>query len=54
MPFGSGRKGAPEWAEMLQDENEKKNKVICKHCNSEVSAKIERIRVHLHKCPKRT
>ncbi|KAJ4446442.1 hypothetical protein ANN_13138 [Periplaneta americana] len=48
MPFGAGRKAAPEWSQLLHDDDKKK--VFCKHCNVEVSAKIERIKYHLKKC----
>ncbi|KAI8794142.1 Transposase [Biomphalaria glabrata] len=46
--YGRGRKNAAEWAEMIKDPDT--GKVICKYCQTPVSAKIERIRVHLKKC----
>ncbi|XP_064469683.1 uncharacterized protein LOC135384411 [Ornithodoros turicata] len=49
MPPGSGRKPFPEWAEV----EETGTKVKCKHCNQEVSARIERIRAHLSGCKMR-
>ena len=50
MLFGSGRKEAPEWTDVLQGDNT--SQVTYKHCDAKVSAKIERIRAHLAKCPK--
>lgn len=47
---GTGRKSKSEWSEVLGAEGTKK--VTCKHCNSEISGKIERIIAHLNKCPK--
>ena len=48
MPPGSGRKLCPEWLEVTKTQNQ--NKVMCKHCGTEISSKIERIRGHLNKC----
>lgn len=48
---GAGRKTNAEWSEVLGLEGT--NKVKCKHCKMEISGKIERIRSHLNKCPKR-
>lgn len=55
MPSGSGRKGCPEWSEVIitSDNEQNKNKVECKYCKLEISAKIERIKVHLNKCEQR-
>lgn len=53
MPAGSGRKVAPEWKEVTKSETIS-NKVICNHCECEISAKVERIRNHLNKCLKRS
>lgn len=52
MPLGSGRKSAPEWLEVSKVPTDQ-NKVKCDHCGTEISAKIERIRVHLNKCSKK-
>lgn len=46
---GSGRKIASEWLEMTKNDGDLKCK--CKHCDSSLSCKIERIRAHLKKCP---
>ena len=48
---GCGRKRTNEWSEVTKVEGS--NKVICKHCSTEISAKIERIITHLNKCTKR-
>ena len=48
---GSGRKVSSEWAEVLKVDGDSKCK--CKHCNNEISSKIERIRAHLKKCQAR-
>lgn len=45
----TGRKQAIEWTEVIVTND----KCICKHCEVEVSKKIERIRVHLQKCKQR-
>lgn len=50
MPFGSGRKSDAAWSQVIGHPDAATNKVICKHCNTEVSAKIERIKLHLTKC----
>ena len=52
MPLCSGREGASEWTEVSSVPSDK-NKVKCDHCGIEVSAKIERIGIHLNKCLKR-
>lgn len=52
MPLGSGRKTAPEWLEVSRIPTDK-NKVKCDHCGIEISSKVERVRTHLSKCPKR-
>lgn len=53
MPLrtGCGRKSKSEWSEVLGAEGT--TKVNCKHCNIEISGKIERIKAHLRKCNKR-
>ena len=51
MPLGSGRKVDSAWCEVLKIESS--SEVNCKHCNAEISGKIERIKVHLEKCLKR-
>ena len=53
MPYGSGRKKASEWNDVDDVENDK-NSVVCKHCNLVISKKIERVRAHLIKCSKKT
>lgn len=52
MPSDSGRKKAAEWSEVDILDNEKQ-KAACKYCNQIISAKIERVRTHIQKCPKR-
>ena len=52
MPADNGRKKAAEWNEGDILENEKQN-AACKYCNQIISAKIERVRTHIQKCPKR-
>ena len=52
MPFGSGRKKAAEWNEVDILDNLKR-KAACKYCNQIISPKIERVRTHIQKCPKR-
>jgi len=52
MPLGAGRKIDMAWTEVVKAENT--SKVTCKHCSSDISAKVERIKAHLDKCPKRT
>lgn len=52
MPADSGRKKAAEWNEVDILENEKQ-KAACKYCSQIISAKIERVRTHIQKCPKR-
>ena len=49
MPFGSGRKGAAEWADIEEIESDKL-KVMCRHCTALISKKIERVRAYLIKC----
>ncbi|KAL7632585.1 UNVERIFIED_CONTAM: hypothetical protein RMT77_003673 [Armadillidium vulgare] len=49
--LGSGRKLGNEWTEVLNVEGT--SKVKCKYCSTEISNKIERIKVHLKKCGKR-
>ena len=49
MPFGSGRKGAAEWADIEEIESDKL-KVMCRYCTALISKKIERVRAHLRKC----
>lgn len=53
MPFspGSRRRHSPEWMEVLLMDGS--SKVKCKHCQIEISSKIERIKTHLRKCAKR-
>ncbi|KAF0307986.1 hypothetical protein FJT64_020751 [Amphibalanus amphitrite] len=46
--YRPGRSKAKEWD--LFEEIEDPNKVRCKQCETEVSKKIERVRVHLEKC----
>lgn len=46
MPFGSGRKPAPEWSEVIDSGT----KVKCKYCGITISKRIERIKQHLEKC----
>ena len=50
--MGRVRKGAPEWTETSSVPSDK-NKVKCSHFGIEVSAKIERNRIHLNKYSKR-
>ena len=52
MPSGAGRKFDSAWCEVLKIESS--SKVNCKHCNAEISGKIEQIKLHLEKCLKRT
>ena len=52
MAADSGRKKAAEWNEVNIFEN-KKQKAACKYCNQIISAKIERVRTLIQKCPKR-
>ena len=49
---GRGRYKAKEWAEFepCYLENGKLDKQKCRHCNSKVSSKIERVKEHLKKC----
>src|SRR5215469_8505426 len=47
---GSSRKAANERNEVMEIEGN--TKVKCKHCNNEISNKIERIKAHLNKCSK--
>ena len=49
MPFGSGRKGAAEWADVEEIESDKL-KVMCSHCTALISKKIERVGAHLRNC----
>ncbi|KAB7498650.1 hypothetical protein Anas_00532 [Armadillidium nasatum] len=49
--LGSRRKLGNEWTEVLSVEGT--SKVKCKYCSTEISNKIERIKVHLKKCGKR-
>lgn len=44
---GCCRKRTNEWSEVTKVEGS--NKAICKHCSTEISAKIERIKTHLTK-----
>lgn len=46
---GSGRKPSASWSEVLIMRGEN---CFCKHCNSKISARVERIRSHLVKCSK--
>ena len=39
MPFGSGRTGAAEWADIEEIESDKL-KVMCRHCTTSISKKI--------------
>ena len=48
---GSGRKQAPEWQEVARTSNS--CKVKCKHCQSLLTAKIERVCAHLKMCKSR-
>ena len=48
MPFGSGRKGAAEWADIDEIESGKL-KVMCTLCTALISKKIEIVRTHLRK-----
>jgi len=50
MPMGSGRKKGFEWLQVSEIEG-CTSKVICDHCNDQISAKIERVRNHLKNCP---
>ena len=49
--FG-GRKKEPEWSEFT-DIEECKTQVHCNHCNVPISKRIERLKAHLQKCPKK-
>ena len=49
--FG-GRRKEPEWSEFT-DIEECKTQVRCNHCNDPVSKRIERMKTHLGKCPKK-
>jgi len=53
MPLGSGRQKCSEWNEVNKVVNDK-SKVSCKYCNVLISSKIERVRLHLQKCKKKT
>ena len=53
MPLNSGRKKDPHWLEVEDVENDP-NKVVCKHCETLISKKIERVREHIKKCKKLT
>ena len=52
MPAKSGRKKAPEWGEVDISENDMQN-AACIYCNQIISAKIDRVRNHIQKYPKR-
>lgn len=49
--MSKGRKSASEWSEVLKIDGDSKCK--CKHCDEQISCKIERIRAHLKKCKAR-
>jgi len=50
MPLGGGRKLSTEWEEVDSIENYKK--VMCKHWITIIRKTIQRVRLHLIKCPK--
>lgn len=47
---GSGRKVDLDWQNVMKIDGS--SKVKCKHCHTEISGKIERIKAHLKKCSK--